>query len=75
MTNEVTVFDCYSGCAMSVGRGVKWCSVSRITTPIGTLRTVSLDFDENCKFHDPLGRGSCARAWPYKSYSKNALYL
>ena len=22
--------------------------------------------------HDPWGRGSCAGAWPYKSYSKNA---
>ena len=30
---------------------------------------------QNCKFHDPLGRGSCARAWPYKSYSENALFL
>ena len=30
---------------------------------------------QNCKFHDPWGRGSCARAWPYKSHSKNALFL
>ena len=28
-----------------------------------------------CKFHDTRGRGSCARAWPYKSYSENALFL
>ena len=28
-----------------------------------------------CKFYDPRGRGSCARAWPYKSYSKNELFL
>ena len=20
---------------------------------------------QNCKFHDPQSRGSCARAWPY----------
>ena len=30
---------------------------------------------QNCKFHDPRGRGSCARVWPYKSWSKNALFL
>ena len=30
---------------------------------------------QNCKFHDPRGRGSCARAWTYKSYSENALFL
>ena len=24
----------------------------------------------NCKFHDLRGRGSCARMWPYKSYSE-----
>ena len=30
---------------------------------------------QNCKFHDPRGRGSCARAWPYKSYSENELFL
>ena len=28
---------------------------------------------QNCKFHDPRGRGFCARAWTYKSYSENAL--
>ena len=31
---------------MSVGWDVKWCPVSRITTPLGTQKTVSLDFDE-----------------------------
>ena len=30
---------------------------------------------QNCKFHDPRGRGSYARAWPYKSFSENALFL
>ena len=30
---------------------------------------------QNCNFHDPHGRVSCARVWPYKSYSENALYL
>ena len=30
---------------------------------------------QNCKFHDPRGRGSCARVWPFKSYSENALFL
>ena len=30
---------------------------------------------QNCKFHYPRGRGSCARAWPYKSYSETALFL
>ena len=30
---------------------------------------------QNCKFHDPWDRGSSARAWLYKSYSENALYL
>ena len=31
---------------------------------------------QNCKFHDPGGRGSCVRVWSYKSYSKkNALIL
>ena len=30
---------------------------------------------QNYKFHDPWGRGSCARAWSYKSYSKNAFFL
>ena len=30
---------------------------------------------QNCTFHDPRGRGSYARAWPYKSYSENALFL
>ena len=25
---------------------------------------------QNCKFHDPKGRGSCAKVWPYKSYSE-----
>ena len=29
----------------------------------------------NCKFHDLLGRGSCARVWPNKSYSEIALLL
>ena len=29
-----------------------------------------------CKFHDPYDRGSCARAWPYQSYSeKNHILL
>ena len=28
---------------------------------------------QNCKFHKPWGRGSCVRAWPYWSYSENAL--
>ena len=31
--------------------------------------------NQNCKFRDPRSRGSCARAWPYKSYSENALFL
>ena len=26
-------------------------------------------------FMTPRGRGSSARAWPYKSYSENALFL
>ena len=30
---------------------------------------------QNSKCYDPLCRGSCARAWPYKSYSENALFL
>ena len=30
---------------------------------------------QNCKFHDPRSRGSCARAWPYKSYCETALFL
>ena len=30
---------------------------------------------QNYKFHDPRGRGSCARALPCKSYSENALFL
>ena len=36
---------------------------------------------QNCKFHESLGRGSCARAWdlcrswPYRSYSKNTLFF
>ena len=30
---------------------------------------------QNCKFHDPRGRGSCARAWPYKSYSENDIQI
>ena len=30
---------------------------------------------QNDKFHDPRGRGSCAGAWPYKSYSETALFL
>ena len=32
---------------MSVGWDVKWCPVPRITTPLDTQKTVSLDFDEN----------------------------
>ena len=31
-------------------------------------------YTKNCKFHEPRGRGSCARAWLYKSYSENALF-
>ena len=30
---------------------------------------------QNCKFHDPWGRGSCASALSYKSYSETALFL
>ena len=30
---------------------------------------------KNCTFHDPCERGSCAGAWPYKSLSKNDLFL
>ena len=30
---------------------------------------------QNCEVHDPQGRGSCARGWPYKSNSENALLL
>ena len=26
-------------------------------------------------FMTPRGRGSCARVWPYKSYSENAIFL
>ena len=29
----------------------------------------------NCKFHKPRDRVSCARVWPYESYSKNALFF
>ena len=29
----------------------------------------------NYKFHDPWGRGSCARMWPYTSYSETAVFL
>ena len=29
----------------------------------------------NYKFHDPWGRSSCARVWPYKLYSENALFF
>ena len=28
--------------------------------------------DQNCTFHDPRGRGSCAGAWPYQSCSEHA---
>ena len=31
---------------MSVEWDVEWCPVSRKTTPLGTQKTVSLDFDE-----------------------------
>ena len=39
----------YLTLTMSVGWDVKWCTVSRITPPLplGTLKTVSLDFDED----------------------------
>ena len=30
---------------------------------------------KNCKFHDPQGRDTCARAWPNKSYCENTLFL
>ena len=30
---------------------------------------------KNCKFHDPRGRGSCARVCPYKSNRENTLFL
>ena len=30
---------------------------------------------QNCKFHDLRDRGSRARAWPYKSYIENAVFL
>ena len=30
---------------------------------------------QNYQFHDPRGRGSCARVWPYKSYTETALFL
>ena len=30
---------------------------------------------QNCKFHDAKGRGSYARVWPNKSYSKNVLTI
>ena len=30
---------------------------------------------QNCKFHDPQDRGSCAMAWPNKSYSEIALFV
>ena len=30
---------------------------------------------QNYKFHDPEGRDSCTRVWPYKSFSENALFL
>ena len=33
------------------------------------------EFHQNCKFHDPQGRGYFATSWPYKSYSENVLYL
>ena len=30
---------------------------------------------QNCNFHDPRGRGFCARVWPYKSFSESALFF
>ena len=30
---------------------------------------------QNCIFYDPQGKGSCARAWTYKSCGENALFL
>ena len=32
-------------------------------------------FCQNCKFHEPWGRGSCAKAWPNKSWSEKSLFL
>ena len=31
--------------------------------------------NQNRKFYDPGGKGSCAEVWPYKSYSENALFF
>ena len=31
--------------------------------------------NQKCKFYDPKGRGSCAKAWPYKSSYENELFL
>ena len=47
-------------------RTYKW-----IDAEYGTIPSVHW----RCKFHDPRGRGSCARAWPYKLYSENALFF
>ena len=30
---------------------------------------------QNCKFHDPRGRGSCAQAWSCKSFSEAHYFL
>ena len=30
---------------------------------------------QTCKFHDLRPRGSCAKAWQYKSYGENLLFL
>ena len=38
----------------------------------GEVKSVKL---MNSKFHDPWGRASCAKVWPYKFYSENTLFL
>ena len=30
---------------------------------------------QKCKFHDPWGRGSCAKVWPYRLCSENTSLL
>ena len=45
------------------------------TNQVCSKRTIKERVYQNCKFHDPQGRDSCAGAWPYQSYSENVLFL
>ena len=73
------IFSCFQADQYILNNFIKHYRASRVLGKNQTNQVCRYDDQgrvyQHCKFHDPWGRGSCARAWLYKSYNETALFL